>query len=158
LLPTRPKSEEVAFIFCGANQREGEVLFSFVASYSVTPTDFVHRSLFGIELSDACHAKVIKQAHDLGAALIEVHSHPLTKVTAFSLSDIQGFVDSVPHVRWRLKQRPYAAIVVGPRGFDSLYWFSSSGQPDGVLEVQVGEKRLLPTGVTLTKWRDQNGL
>jgi len=157
LLPARPKSEEVAFIFCHFMQTEGEVRFSFIESYPVPTAGFVYKSLFGIELSNTCRASVIKRAHDLKASLIEVHSHPLAKSTEFSPSDRVGFADFVPHVRWRLKQRRYGAIVVGPHGFDSLCWVSDCERPDGVLELQVARRRMTPTGLTLANWENTDG-
>jgi hypothetical protein len=157
LLPRRPKSEEVAFVFCHSVRTAREVRLSFLESYLVPATGFIYKSLFGIELSDACRGSVIKRAHELNASLIEMHSHPLAGTVEFSPSDRNGFSDFVPHVWWRLKQRPYAAIVVGPRGFDSLCWFSNCGRPDCVLELQVAERLITPTGLTLANWEDGNG-
>ncbi len=154
LLPSKPKSEEAAFVFCSPVQSGRDVRFTFVESYVVPPSDFRYRSLFGLELSDCCRARVIKRAHDLNTSLLELHSHPLAELVRFSPSDRSGFEEFVPHVWWRLKQRPYAAIVMGRTGFDSLSWLSDPMRPDGVLEVQIGEHRLMPTGLTYKHWED----
>jgi hypothetical protein len=152
LLPPRPKSEEAAFVFCRALAADSKVQFYFLEHYLVPASDFEYKSMFGMVLNDSCRAKVIKRAHDLGASLVELHSHPKSFIAEFSPSDRSGFAEFVPHVWWRLKQRPYAAIVVSPRGFDSLFWVTNATRPDGVLEVNAGEDHLVPTGRTLEAW------
>ena len=56
----------------------------------------------------------------------------------------------------RVAARPYAAVVVGPRGFDSLTWVSE--RPDGVLDLHIGNDRLKPTGLTLENWEHRHEL
>jgi hypothetical protein len=157
LLPTKPKAEEAAFIFCQSAADKDGIRFSVLETYRAPVTDFVYRSFLGLELSDACRATVIKRAHDLNASLIELHSHPLDQRTEFSFSDRSGFTDFVPHVWWRLKGRPYGAIVVGQSGFDSLCWFSNPTKPDAVLELHIGDRRIFPTGLTLSSWENGYG-
>jgi hypothetical protein len=154
LMPRNPRSEEAAFAFCTPFTDDGHIQFSYLDWYRPSNGEFSYKSIFGLELTDDCRAKVIKRAHDLNASIIEMHSHPLSKLPQFSPSDRHGFIDFVPHVRWRLRQRPYAAIVVGRDGFDSLAWFSSSDKPDGVLDVQVESTRLCPTSETYSSWEE----
>ena len=144
LLPRKPKAEEAAFIYA----RFQDSSFKFVEWYPVPVSDFEHRSLYHIELTDDCRAKTIKRAHDLGCSMVEFHSHPVASTAAFSPSDCAGFREYVPHVSWRLKGRPYAAVVVAPSSFDSLAWINTPKTPDGVVEIAVGKNILLPTGVT----------
>src|SRR5262249_45443310 len=152
LVPKSPRSEEAAFLFCVPLERDHAVRFNFRDWYRPVESEFTYKSIFGLELSDECRAKVIKRAHELNASIVEFHSHPLSKRPQFSPSDRTGFSEFVPHVRWRLKQRPYAAVVVGLSAFDSLFWRGSSDRPDGVLELDVGSKLLRPTGDTYLHW------
>jgi hypothetical protein len=152
LLPPRTDSEEAAFIFCQTQLVDAGAEFRFLEAYLVATEEFNYRSLYGIELTDTCRAKVIKRAHDLNASLLELHSHPRTSTVEFSASDRGGFDDFVPHVWWRLKKQPYAAVVVGPQNFDSLCWITNAKTPDSVLDLQVGDRRLTPTGLTLKHW------
>ena len=152
LPPRRGKTEEAAFLFCRTAPVGSGIEFQFLDAHVVLPSQFNYKSLYGIELTDDCRAAVIKRAHDLDASLLELHSHPCASLVEFSPSDRSGFAEFVPHVWWRLKRRPYAAIVVGPRGFDSLVQTSNSERPDGVLDLQVGDDRLRPTGLTLENW------
>ena len=50
----------------------------------------------------------------------------------FSPSDMYGFSDYVPHCRWRLRGRPYLAVVVSPAGMDALAWTSADGKAIGL--------------------------
>jgi hypothetical protein len=145
LLPANPKAEEAAFCFA---RFETEYGFECLEWMPVPVTDFGHRSLFHIELTDENRAKVIKRAHDLNASIIELHSHPKARRAEFSASDQSGFLEFVPHVRWRLKGRPYAAIVVTPTAFDSLAWINDDRKPTSVLQIQAGNKLMSPTGFT----------
>lgn len=152
LLRPRPRTEEAAFVFCQLKRFDAGVEFHFLENYLVPAQGFAYRSLHGIELTDSCRSSVIKHAHDLDACLIEWHSHPKTSAAEFSPSDRSGFADFVPHVMWRLKRKPYGAIVVGPQNFDSLFWSANAHRPDGALVLQVGERVLAPTGLTIEHW------
>jgi hypothetical protein len=156
LIPLRAKTEEAAFLFCRVRHACEEVTFQFLEAHLVAPSEFNYKSLYSIELTDGCRADVIKHAHDLSASLVEMHSHPQASLVEFSPSDRSGFAAFIPHVWWRLKNRPYAAVVVGPRGFDSLSWISNPQSPDGLLDLQVGNKRLKPTGLTLENWESRH--
>ncbi|MFQ5807933.1 MAG: hypothetical protein ACE5I3_15925, partial [Phycisphaerae bacterium] len=56
------------------------------------------------------------EAHDRDACLVELHSHTSPWPAAFSVSDMIGFRDFVPHILWRLR-RPYGAVVVAGETF-----------------------------------------
>lgn len=120
----RPGSdiEEAAFLFARFHRGEADDAFEVIEWAPVETAGFVTRSAYYLELTDATLAAAIKRAHDLDACLIEAHSHPTQERLCFSHSDVAGFEDCVPHALWRLKRRPYAAIVMGAGGFDGLAW------------------------------------
>ena len=94
------------------------------------------------ELDDDVRAGVIKRAHNLNACLIEFHTHPMPGGACFSPSDIKGLKELAPQLLWRLKKRPYVAVVVAPDGLDALAWTSEGvRQVDGIL---VDARPLLP--------------
>ena len=152
LLPERARCEEAAFIFARTEKTPTELTFHFVESQSLTPGDFVVRRADFLELTDATRAAVIKRAHDLGTSLIELHSHVGPWRAAFSYSDIAGLKDIVPHLWWRLRGRPYAAIVVARDGFDALVWTDNPHQPTALDELLAGERVLRPTNSSLEDW------
>jgi hypothetical protein len=138
------EEEEAAFIFT-----KTDVLTPF-HMLLVSPEGFAYKSRFGFELTDAYRASIIKKAHDLDAMIIEFHSHPFPSTACFSPTDIEGLRDFVPHVRWRLKNKPYAAVVVAPQSFDALFW-ATDGAPEPIA-LNVGGRIVLPTRKSLEEW------
>jgi hypothetical protein len=153
LLPSSVFDEEAAFLFVSGRALDpGQ--FDFIEWWPIPPEGFVHRSGYYLELADDTRGKVIKRAHDLNASIVEAHSHPLQDHAEFSPSDRSGLREFVPHVWWRLKGRPYFAIVVAPTGFDALCWCENPQQPQPLDAIDTGRERLRPTGLSLISWRE----
>src|SRR5437773_8776849 len=125
------KTEQVAFIFCTPPDRK---TFAAKEIYLVPREGLVHESTYHSEIADEQLTKVIKLAHQKGYILCEAHSHPSSKdKTAFSPSDKSGFTEFVPHVWWRLKGKPYLAIVFGQDLYlDALAWIENSHKPEPI--------------------------
>jgi len=138
------KEEEAAFIFT-----HPETLTP-IHTVFVPRDGFAYKSRFGFELTDSYRASIIKKAHDLGTMIIELHSHPFPATACLSPTDIDGLREFVPHVRWRLKGKPYAAIVVALKGFDALFW-PADGPPEA-LALNIDGTILLPTRKSLEQW------
>lgn len=146
LLPARLEAEEAAFACVTPQSENGTTIFRCLEWIPVPPEGFASRSAFHFELTDEMRAMVIKRAHDLGASLVEFHSHDGYWPAQFSPSDLAGFEEFVPHVWWRLKKRPYLAVVVARTGFDGFVWISDPKVPDRLAGIRVAERLLLPTG------------
>jgi len=139
--------EEVAFIF--AAPQEVPSVLRALEIFRVPREGFRHQSDVHVSLTDETRAYVIARAWQLGGALIEAHSHR-DDPPVFSASDILGFADWVPHVRWRLRGRPYVALVFAPGGFDALVWDAPTGKPTGLARLTVdGQPARAPSGLTL---------
>jgi hypothetical protein len=152
LLPRKMVAEEAAFLFARVTRPDDALRFEVIDWYAVPPEGFVTRSLYYLELTDETRAHVIKKAHDLGSALIEAHSHAGSYPAEFSPSDKSGFADFVPHVLWRLKSRPYAAIVMARNSIDALAWIEAS-QPLPIAEVCLESgASVTPTGLSLANY------
>ena len=150
VLPRLKGPEEAAFAFAVREAENGDDRYHCIEWFPVPPEGFESRSPVHFELTDEMRAKAIKRAHDLGASLVEFHSHTGPWPAAFSVSDILGFRDFVPHIWWRLKAKPYLAVVVASSGFDAFAWVTGPDAPV-VLDGIVTESELLhPTG--LTRW------
>lgn len=145
LLPPQGGAEEAAFVFVRLMEASDNRTFEYVEWLPVPAEGFAAHSPFHFELSDAMRATVIKRAHNLGASLIEFHSHDGPWPAEFSASDWEGFEEFVPHVRWRLRQRAYAAVVVAPTGFDALVWLDAADAPTRLDAIVVDGRRLEPT-------------
>lgn len=150
LFSDRRGREEAAFLFARQETSNGEAVFRHVEWVAVPTEGFEFRSSAHFELTDAMRATVIKRAHDLGLSLVELHSHIGHWPAAFSLSDTEGFREFVPHVWWRLKSRPYLAVVVAPTGFDGFAWITGPGKPQALDGILVGAELLPATG--LSRW------
>jgi hypothetical protein len=141
--------EEAAFGFVRPVSRPRVPTFEFVEWLLVPRSGHAQSSDIYLELSDEIRSGVIKRAHDLEASLVEFHSHPFPGRAAFSGFDLEGLADFVPHVRWRLRGRPYFALVVSPTGFDGLAWLGEAKAALTLGGIAVGGQLFRPTGESL---------
>lgn len=151
LLPPDADCEEAAFLFVRGDGSAVTTTLTFVGWIAVERSEFAHQSYGYLELTDEMRPRIIKQAHDLGASVVEMHSHPYPSPAAFSSTDLAGLKEFVPHVRWRLKGRPYVAIVVSPSGFDALAWTDASGNAEPIGGIAVDGDLIEPTGITFAQ-------
>lgn len=155
LLPENTKKEQAAFLFCNVDDDSNEgLIFHTVALKLLRTTDFTVQHEDYIELTDDTLSNLIKQAHTTGTTLVEIHSHPGLWPAVFSFSDREGLKETVPHMRWRLKQRPYLAIVVAPSGFDALVWLGASKIPEPLGKIDVEGEMFTPTNNSIGRWID----
>lgn len=147
------EDEQAAFGF--AFIESGET-FRIEAIECIPPTGFAFQSDYHIELSSETQARLIKQAFDLRACLVEFHSHRTGWPARFSSSDFSGFEEFVPHVRWRLTGRPYAAVVFHESSFDGLAWINDSpAQLDRIDTSQSAP--LMATRLSLRNLKESHG-
>jgi hypothetical protein len=139
--------EQVAFLFTeppalGQTIRVSEI-------HRVPPDGFDYQSDYHVALTDEMRGRMIKRAHDLEGCLVEVHSHGEGPPVWFSASDLRGFAEWVPHVRWRLRRRPYVALVFAGEAFDALVWEGEDQAPTPLVSLQVdGSPPRAPSGIT----------
>src|ERR1700747_1814788 len=150
LLPKAVRTEHAAFLL-GAYEAEMRTI-RVLSHELLLSEDFVAQEIDYLELKDSVRARLIKRAHDNQACLIEMHSHPGDAAAAFSLSDFSGLQETVPHMLWRLKGQPYAAIVVANSSFDALAWYPDASRPVKLDGVAAGEQLLTPTNISIHWW------
>jgi len=144
--------EQVAFLFTKPPV-DGEPL-RVAEMYAVPRAGFDVQTGYHVALTDAVRGEVIKRAHDLGGCLVEVHSHGGGPPVWFSGSDLYGFEEWVPHVRWRLRRRPYVALVFAGAMFDALVWDGDDNMPMPLSHVEVdGRGSEAPSGITYERLR-----
>ena len=136
-------NEQAAFVF--ARYSADKNTFRFVEWLPVPPEGFAIQLPYHFELTDATRAWTIKRAHDLGTSVVEFHSHTGPWPAQFSRSDWSGFEEVVPHMWWRLKGRPYAAVVVARSGFDGFAWLEDAKTPSRLGGIDVEGQCLRPT-------------
>ena len=149
LLANNPESESAGFMFVVPRSRDNDThVYEHVEWYPVPPEGFVENSWYHLELTDELRANVIKRAHDLGASIVEFHSHLGPQPARFSPFDRRGLREFVPHVWWRLRKRPYFAVVVTHTDFDSLAWMMGPEKPQHLDGIAVGDRVFQPTQLT----------
>lgn len=153
LLPAGNKQEQAAFLFARADRGPAEVTLDVIETEKLGAGDFVVQKGDYLEMTDEARARLIKRAHDLEASLVELHSHIGPWPAGFSLSDRIGLAEIVPHMWWRLRKRPYLAIVVAKSGFDALLWLDNPKMPRALDSVLAGNRLLKPTNLSLGGWR-----
>jgi proteasome lid subunit RPN8/RPN11 len=152
LLPPGSRQEQAAFLFARAARSGHAITLETVEMQRLGPNDFVVQEDDYLEMTDATRAALIKRAHDLDASLVELHSHPGPWPAGFSDADRVGLRETVPHMWWRLKKRPYLAIVVAPTGFDALVWLDNPKVPRPLDAILAGSRLLRPTNRSLGGW------
>ncbi|MYB22508.1 MAG: hypothetical protein F4066_11165 [Chloroflexi bacterium] len=154
LLLQNPDVETAGFLYAAVHETGASVDFE-ARDWLLIPQDgYSLRTDRYLELTDAVRGDVIKRAHDNGHALVEFHSHLDEVPPAFSHSDRSGFTEFVPYVRWRLKGRPYVAVVVSKAGFDGLAWLGSSECPTRLDGIVADGEFIESTGLSLRTLED----
>ena len=153
LLPTHTQREQAAFLYAQARHSRDEVRFDVIETRKLATDDFAVQLRDHFELCDKSRAEVIKRAHDLRASLVEIHSHTGPWPAEFSISDRMGLRETVPHMWWRLEERPYIALVVTKTEFDALVWLDDPKVPRDLDAWRVDTRMFFPTNNSLRGWR-----
>ena len=114
------------------------------------PEDFDRRSGVHVSLAEHVRPQLIGWAWEKGLSLVEAHTHIEGDPACLSPTDISGLAEWVPHVRWRLRAAPYAALVIAATTVDGLAWTGPSNTPQAVAALAVDDQppRLM-TGLSL---------
>ena len=121
---------------------------------SIPPDGFESQSDLHLTLRDGVRAEAIKWAWDNDSCLVEAHSHGANRSACFSPSDVSGLDEWVPHLWWRLRGRPYAAIVIAGDTFDALAWIDGANKPEQVAHLAADNELHRPTALTLPQLDD----
>jgi hypothetical protein len=148
-----PAREQAAFLFAAERTVGPEHFLSVIGFHLVDTSELAFHSGYHLELNENTWSTVIKEAHQKGAGLIEVHSH-LHEPAEFSASDLFGLQQTAPHVGWRLKAHSFAALVLTRTGFDSLIWRSGEVNPQSLSALRIGNLELTPTCRSRRSWHD----
>src|SRR5690606_25385659 len=130
LVPDDGNIEQAAFLYVAHSVVGDDLMFEVLTHELLARSDFAAQYSDYLELADDARVRIIKRAHALNASVVEIHSHPSSWPAEFSLSDRTGLRETVPHVRWRLQERPYLAVVVGQSSYDALVWAGQDDEPE----------------------------
>ena len=149
-------AERMAFLAATPAQvdRAADDVWSVIdVMYLDDETDYEFQGWFGMELADDIRPRSLRWATRHRAALIEVHSHGEGLLpTTFSDHDLHGLVEGAPGLVWRLRGRPYGALVLGGRqDFDGLVWPDRASPPTPLADLTVGQDTFRATGLALER-------
>lgn len=150
------RREQAAFLFCSMCADGDQTVYDVREARCLKEGDFAVQAGDYLELTDETRIAIIKRAHALDACVAEFHSHPGPFPAEFSLSDRHGLSETVPHMRWRLGQRPYLAVVVAPQNFDALVFADNTGIPAPLAGIAISDPLQKPTNASLGGWNDPN--
>ncbi len=151
------RPEEVVFLYATYTRS----VFEVDGIEVMVGADIASQSKLHVELDDAVRPRVIKTAWDTGRSLMEAHSHGDRGRAEFSPSDLHGFEDWVKHVRWRLRGRPYVALVKAGKAWDALAWIYGD-QPRTIDAIEITKdgstiETVVPTNLTAAKLAASGG-
>jgi len=145
--------EHVGFFL--ANYESSNRTFSLTDWRVIPEEGYEFQNDFHVSLTDEVRPEIIKWAWDSGKSLVEVHSHGGEWPASFSPSDMFGFDEWVPHLWWRLRGRPYAAIVTASESLDALAWTRNPRTPEQVDRLEIPNTASIEaTRLTLEGHRD----
>jgi hypothetical protein len=153
LLPPGNEQEQAAFLYVRPVRSPSQIVFEVIEAEKLGPGDYLVQEGDYLEMTDATRARVIKRAHDLDVSLAELHSHIGPWQARFSIVDQTGLKETVPHMWWRLRKRPYLAFVVAKSGFDALVWLDNPKVPRALDGMLAGNRLLRPTNLSLGGWQ-----
>lgn len=153
------KVEQLAFLFCYDRRSDDYIHLECVHIDPICSEDFEYQSEYHIHLRDRVKSNVISKAWQGGYSVIEAHSHRGEHSRArFSGSDMAGFAEFVPHIRWRLQGRTYGALVFTNKEFDALVWANSRTDPSPVEAIVVSNEIFRPTNSTIRRLKAGEGV
>jgi hypothetical protein len=117
----------------------GARAFNLIDWRPVPPDGYENAGPYHVALTDEAQAEAIRWAWESNSCLVEAHSHGEHSPAAFSNSDLSGFEDWVPHVMWRLRGRPYGALVAAGATFDGLAWVDGSDRPEEATRIEIDD-------------------
>jgi hypothetical protein len=142
--------EQGAFLFAKA-ERDGDALNFIVAdSYLVPARGWEVQAEIYLEMRDSERGRIMKLARDKNLCAIDCHSHPHAGGNVwFSPSDVFGITEFAQYAKWKLGNKPFAAMVWGEESVDAVLWQDEFVLPQRVDTVKfLGDLNhtLIPTG------------
>jgi hypothetical protein len=119
----RLRPEQIAFLVADEIRGGSDTRLAVRDLLLLQPRGVAHDD-WHVLLTDGDQKRVLDWAFNQDGWLIETHSHIgwLGDPARMSHTDLVGLESWVPHVRWRLQRRGYAALVFGNRTFDGIGW------------------------------------
>lgn len=113
--------------------------------------EFARQSAVHVALTAEFGSELIRWAANQRSCLVELHSHVGPGCLCMSPTDVSGLEEWVPHVRWRLGGRQYAALVQSATEIDGLIW-SDGAKPEPLRGIDVSGRLIEANGASYERW------
>jgi hypothetical protein len=142
--------EQGAFLFAEAKREDGELNLVAADYYLVPASGWEAQVEFYLQMKDSERAKIMKLAREKNLCAIDCHSHPRACDDVwFSPSDVAGITEFAQYAKWKLRGKPFAAMVWGEQSVDAVLWQVEFSHAERVAQVKIignAEQTLTPTG------------
>lgn len=146
--------EQGAFLYAMVEEKSDELNLKVVDVYLVPKEGWQVQIDVYLEMKDSERAKIMQRARKGGYAVIDCHSHPGSDGDVeFSPSDKNGITDFAVYAKWKLGDKPFAAIVFGEASLDAVVWHDDFTRALAVDAIRiVGERTatIKPQGAWFT--------
>jgi hypothetical protein len=130
--------EQAAFLFASHAVDGGTLKMTAVDVHLVPADAWDYQSEMHLQMSDEERGKILKMARDKGLALVDCHSHPHAGDDVwFSGSDVSGITEFAAYVNWKLRNKPFAAIVWAEDSLDAVAWHGAFDSVQSVESVNI---------------------
>ncbi len=130
--------EQGAFLMANSTLHKNRLILNVGDTYLVPKEGWQIQHNLYLEMKDSERAKIMNIARLGNYAVIDCHSHPDSHDQVwFSPSDRHGIIDFAAYVKWKLGNKPFAAMVWGEASLDAVVWWGGFNKPYMVDEVQI---------------------
>jgi hypothetical protein len=130
--------EQSAFLMANSILHKNQLVLNVVDTYLVPKEGWQVQHNLYLEMKDSERAKIMNIARLGGYAVIDCHSHPDSNSQVwFSPSDQYGITDFAAYAKWKLGNKPFAAMVWGEASLDAVVWWGDFKKPYIVNEVRI---------------------
>lgn len=130
-------AEGAAFLMAGVSRTAAGFRLTTHEVRALGVEDLVGSDEAHLRLKPAAILEAVNRAQELGCALVEAHSHPLSRLGRFSYVDERGLREVVPYMLGSLKSGVYCATVWGKEGMEGRVWEKGSERHHLVNRVRV---------------------
>jgi hypothetical protein len=152
--------EQAAFLFADVQTTTEYLTFKATEIYFVPPQGWEVQLDVYLQMQESERAKILKMARDKNLALIDCHSHPRSYEDVwFSPSDVSGITDFAAYVKWKLNNKPFAAMVWAETSLDAVSWDGNFAAANAVEIVSTPDRDgwlMCPTGSWFRKPKGKN--
>ncbi len=135
-------SEQGAFLFARRKQKRDMLDFVIDEIYFVPTDRWRFRNAGYLELEEKEKVKIMLKAREIGADVLECHSHVSSTKASFSFFDLEEMQKFIQYVWWKLPEKIYGALVWSRKDVNGVIWLPKQYEPITIESVEVQGHRI----------------